>query len=464
MKEITAPADHDMDLTVFTVEIGTNGSIIRSDLANNQVVNNFHSASITITAIDDETGLPMAGVTYVLYDENGVERGTAVTDGGGQAVFSSVMVGLGYSMEVVTPGGFYPAQPMTISALSLGDDFSETWQNFACEGMVSATVMSSGAGNALLSGVRFGIYAADDPDVALAEAVSDEFGQIQFFGLPLKTSGPATFNTPPTYADNGLTGYIIKETNLITGYLPVAAPFAFAISADEPTLADVGLEKDPQQPASPDPDDYNNDVLPNSPPAVNPPPGNPPPEQETEAEAEAESKNGNGNGNGNGSEIELDEEAESEAEHIPQGALDVATVILPDGLMPEDFPDIDLNALQHDPFQPGGTIQEAPPVPNDENYVLFLQVDADGNIFYIEFSDMDGMPLGHWMWDDETGEWIYEIYTPFGSLPRTGTVPINPFVLIFGVLASVLGILLILRKPDDQDKTGSEEKRKTKKS
>ena len=116
-------------------------------------------------------------------------------------------------------------------------------------------------------------------------------------------------------------------------------------------------------------------------------------------------------------------------------------IILPEGTEPKDYLSIDLQAKQPDQSQPGGTMQTAPPVANDDGYLLFLQVDENGNVSFLELIDPDSPPLGIWIWNEELGVWTF---TPYESsaieMPKTGRNAIGMFLFPAGLILAGLGL------------------------
>ena len=101
------------------------------------------------------------------------------------------------------------------------------------------------------------------------------------------------------------------------------------------------------------------------------------------------------------------------------------------------------------PNPPGGTegsdfpplpTRPLPPDPPSGNTL----VPADDGSF-IELDEND-TPLGEWLWDEETGTWIFEPYVPLGELPQTGLEEILPVMLaLLGVALAVTGTRLRIK-------------------
>ncbi len=118
---------------------------------------------------------------------------------------------------------------------------------------------------------------------------------------------------------------------------------------------------------------------------------------------------------------------------------------------------MNFEATQPDPGIPGGTVREAPPVPNEPERVILAEIDDAGEIIFLELDD-GGVPLGAWHWEEEPQEWVFEEYpTPLGAwetspatdepLPVTGgTTAITALIIGFTLTA---GGALFLKKNRD---------------
>ena len=122
-------------------------------------------------------------------------------------------------------------------------------------------------------------------------------------------------------------------------------------------------------------------------------------------------------------------------------------IVLPEGTTLEDFLNIDLTAQQSDLSQSGGDDSSAPPVANYSDNILMVQVDENGNIYFLEITDPNSPPLGMWVWSEEDGEWIFiDMDMPLGMLPSTGRNAISPCFALTGLLLISAG-LQVRRKP-----------------
>ena len=133
-------------------------------------------------------------------------------------------------------------------------------------------------------------------------------------------------------------------------------------------------------------------------------------------------------------------------------------VVFPEGKGPESFPEINFNKKQPNQDVPGGTVRDAPPVPNNSENKLQPQYNDDGDLIFIEF-DLEDVPLGAWSWDGDEfeGMWVFEDFdVPLGEwemdLPQTGYFNAMLWLLPLGLAIFGFGIILkqrfarILRK------------------
>jgi len=402
---VTLTQDHQTGLVTPVVDIES-GPI--------EFNNTFISPYLEITK-EDSSGNLMQGVTFRLEHTTGsgwIFDGDFVTNEHGVARIVPLIPGGDYRVTEISLKGYYSPEPYEFTVL--GDEFMDPgyraiiWTNHVAQGSATALVVSSGAGSIPLAGVRFGIYAADAPNVLVAEAVSDGSGYIKFDGLPLKVEGPSAFDKTLIYVDGGQIEYIIRELNLINGYLPVAAPFSFTLSLYEPESNNITMQKAPRPPAPP-PEFSGGDSTEPPTTQVTPPPGTttPPTGQTTPPD--------------------------------DQGSTDSAPA----------------STDTEESYEPGGRYQAAPPAPNSPGHAIVAG--ADG--IYVELNE-DGIPFGAWSWSPDEGMWIFDSEislfewllgadTPAAGasgLPGTGDSRINPILYVFGLIFGLVSAVLILHK------------------
>ena len=123
----------------------------------------------------------------------------------------------------------------------------------------------------------------------------------------------------------------------------------------------------------------------------------------------------------NGDNDVADSQRNDEQQQLQQGQDLQQNILMPEGANPKDFAGVDLTAHQADQSKSGGKDHHAPPVANNPGNLLSPQFDAAGNLIFVELADIDNVPLGHWIWDEELEEWVFIDYmTPLGDMPKTG--------------------------------------------
>jgi len=392
------------DTTVFNVSVtlaqnpltGIVTPVIDIDGGEIVFTNSYISPYLEITK-EDSLGEKMPGVTFRLERTTGIEweyMGEYTTDGNGVARLVPLIPYEEYRVTEVTLRGYYQPEPYEFYVT--GDDFMDpgfvaiTWINYRAEGCVTVAVESTASGSIPLSGVLFGIYAADDPDVLIAEATSDEFGKVTFEGLPLKLSAPVTYNTPPVYENDGLREYFIVERNMISGYLPIADAITVSLSLGESAADEIIVKKAPR-PAPPPPSGGGSGGTGGTTPPVAPPPVTTTETDETNGPPDTQNPGSAPGGSGSGEQP-----------------------------------------------APGGRNHDAVPVP----HIPGNQMVAGPDGIYVEL-DERGTPLGAWSWDPDEGMWIFDGDTALAEwaishgLPKTGYDGVNPNLYMLGLLYSL---------------------------
>jgi hypothetical protein len=92
-------------------------------------------------------------------------------------------------------------------------------------------------------------------------------------------------------------------------------------------------------------------------------------------------------------------------------------------------------------YVPGGKDPDVPPVPFVPGHEVVPGDDGE----YLEFGD-DDTPLGHWTYDPDTDEWVYEEFPPTTNLPLTNGTDHVLLFLNIGLGLVCGGTLLLLRK------------------
>ena len=123
----------------------------------------------------------------------------------------------------------------------------------------------------------------------------------------------------------------------------------------------------------------------------------------------------------------------------PDDAEDPDDTTAPDDAAdPDDATNPD-GSYEPQPYTPGGTDPDVPPVTSKPGSTLVPTEDGG----YIEM-DENGIPLGEWYWDDEPEMWVFDEYPPLSAMPRTGNngVSVTSLLLLMGFFLLSTGIVL----------------------
>ena len=223
LEEITAPSDHEMDDTVYTVEIDTDGNVVPSTRVT-KVVNPFLlSGSLKITMTDADTGEALVSVKFDLYDENDIKHASAVTDNNGVAEFPRLMTDMDYIVKEVTPEGYYANKPLEVAALANGEERQVEWRNYPYKASIEVTKRDSEHSAVKLSGAKFSLYATQDDAAAKQNAIAvqttGQNGTVVFSKLALTQDISAlswSHNDEPVLQS---VSYWLAETLAPNGYI-----------------------------------------------------------------------------------------------------------------------------------------------------------------------------------------------------------------------------------------------------
>jgi len=251
----------------------------------------FHSqmGSITFTKKDAGTDSILEGIWFDLYRTSGDTKtlvDSQASNASGVVTFSSILltgnfsaadtlvstvpsdrptmdntytIDEGFVIEERWVAGYFPTEPKVLKLTSSAPNFAHfEWFNFPAEGKITLEVLDSET-LLPLGGVTFGLFAPYDSllngrdrsePLMTGTSCPDRF--IVFEGLPLGTSAPATFESPPTL--NGSGGEIVfykyqlqDRDNYSSTYLD--DPIRTTLSEDKPE-AEAEAELDPEHPGT----------------------------------------------------------------------------------------------------------------------------------------------------------------------------------------------------------------------
>ena len=115
-KEFQAPTGYELDDTAFPVVLNQNGQVLKVTRENKLI-----TGSIEILKVDADTKLPLAGVTYRIFDADGNKITDGTTDANGKVTFDNLK-----------PGKYSYQETSTVNGYQLDDtkyDFSLTSEN-----------------------------------------------------------------------------------------------------------------------------------------------------------------------------------------------------------------------------------------------------------------------------------------------------------------------------------------------
>ena len=212
-QESFAVPGYAMDDTMYPVSITENGQVVEK-----RVVNYKSAGTVKILKTDSETGQPLQGAEFTLFDEHIREVVKGTTDENGLVVFSGLPLGPYYCQETQAPPGYVPLGSIEQFYLDAnGKVVSFTYTNAPARGSIKITKKNSDG--ELLSGIVFTLYDADKNEIRTG--TTDENGMLIFDGLPIGD-------------------YWYAETSELPGYIPnhnlMSARVGYHTAVDEHTF------------------------------------------------------------------------------------------------------------------------------------------------------------------------------------------------------------------------------------
>ncbi|MCL1874343.1 MAG: SpaA isopeptide-forming pilin-related protein, partial [Clostridiales bacterium] len=253
LEEITAPDNHELSPTKYSLEIDSSGVLITG--WDEEIVNQIKGGGITVTLTDADTGLPLSDITFKVFDSSSRNRSTGMTNSSGVVVFSGLMVGETYRIVQTIPAGYYPTAEHSIT-VALEQNYNISWYDYPIAASIEINKVDSQNASKKLQGVSFGLYLAGDPDTLLETGLTDVNGKLVFRNLELTLKGPATSSLAPILDE---LEYIVKELATITGYNLNTSPYNVTLTdrTEEAALTVTnvpvagGGDKPPKPPVEP---------------------------------------------------------------------------------------------------------------------------------------------------------------------------------------------------------------------
>lgn len=168
--------------------------------------------------MDSETGAPLQGAEFTLYNEHMAEVIKGTTDENGLVVFAGLPLGPYYCQETNAPPGYFPEGSIEQFYLDAnGKVVTLSYTNAPARGSIK--IIKKNEDGELLSGVEFTLYDADKNEIRTG--TTDENGVLVFDGLSIGD-------------------YWYAETSELPGYFPnhnlMAARVGYHTAVDERTV------------------------------------------------------------------------------------------------------------------------------------------------------------------------------------------------------------------------------------
>ena len=193
-QESFAVPGYAMDDTMYPVSITENGQVVEK-----RVVNYKSAGTVKILKTDSETGEPLQGAEFTLFDEHMREVVKGTTDENGLVVFAGLPLGPYYCQETNAPPGYFPEGGIEQFYLDAnGKVVSLSYPNTPARGSIK--IIKKNDDGELLSGVEFKLYDADKNEIRTG--VTDENGVLVFDGLPIGDYWYAEVSELPGYIPN----------------------------------------------------------------------------------------------------------------------------------------------------------------------------------------------------------------------------------------------------------------------
>ena len=191
-----------LDSSIFPVTISENGQTITLSATNSRASGSIHIAKT------DDSGNPLSGVTFSLYDSGQNQISSGQTDSNGVVTFSGLPLGDYFYAETASlPGYVFDNSLKAVSITENGQVVTVTATNTLARGSIQITkVNESGAP---LPGVAFALYDSNQNQIS---------------------SGQTDSNGVITFTELLLGDYFYAETDTLFGYIPDPALYPVSIT------------------------------------------------------------------------------------------------------------------------------------------------------------------------------------------------------------------------------------------
>jgi len=250
LEQTKTPANHEANIqqpyTVTVVPTGPTTARVDWDPTlqirggRTEFVNAFSSPqSVSITLTNDDTDLPVAGVSYTIFETGGFYSATAVTNGSGTVTFGALMPGLDYRIERSSLIGYYPSASHTTTDLASAEPTHIDWLAFPGDATVTATAINT-ANGAALPGATYEILMNG---VKVGEKTSGPDGELVFDNLPRAMTEMATFNTAPS--GSAITTFTIQQIGNVQNFTPMSGSVTVTLPIGQMTATAGDLPNTP---------------------------------------------------------------------------------------------------------------------------------------------------------------------------------------------------------------------------
>ena len=182
--------------------------------------NKIIEGGLTISKVDGDTGSPLQGVEFKIYNSADDEVSTVTTDNKGKAVVNNLAYGDYYFKETKAPTGYFISNAkVNFSIDTNGQMITKTVKNTKVKGRIKIVKSDAEDHNTKLQGAVFGIY-DKATDTKVEEITTNKNGEA--------TSSDLTYGT-----------YYVKELQAPVGYNINANTFDVSVDSDKLYTVDV---------------------------------------------------------------------------------------------------------------------------------------------------------------------------------------------------------------------------------
>ena len=182
--------------------------------------NKIIEGGLTISKVDGDTGSPLQGAEFKIYDSADKELSTVTTDNKGKAVVNNLSYGDYYFKETKAPTGYFISNAkVNFSIATNGQMITKTVENTKVKGRIKVVKSDTEDHNTKLQGAVFGIY-DKATNTKVEEITTNKNGEV--------TSSDLNYGT-----------YYVKELKAPVGYNINVNTFDVSVASDKVYTVDV---------------------------------------------------------------------------------------------------------------------------------------------------------------------------------------------------------------------------------